>query len=231
MAKPSVTTLNQTLNQFRPTGTLKFPRLVNAFDGNRFSDGKLTAQINLPKTDPEAVAFVEAVNGFHKEIGGMLPVVKDGDVANQKGIKPAPGHWLVNLKATPTNRVTFMDAGRTKISPEEFEDGDTVRFKCNAYDYSQSLGRPGISLWMNGFQLVAKAESDFDEVEGGWTATPAPKAAAAARADTAGGPSEEEIEADRYTGGFDESKQSMSTDDIIASVRARKLAGQGNASA
>jgi hypothetical protein len=183
MGKPTVTELNAFLSKVRPQGILKFPRLTNAFDGHKFSDGKFTAQINLPKGDAEVESFVAQVNGYQKAIGGAEAVIKDGDSLNRKGVKPAPGHYVVNLKAGAQSKVGYYDAGKNRISPEEFEDGDTVRVKVNAFDYTQSLGRPGVSLWMNGFQLIAKTEADFDAVEGGYVAPVAPVVAPAANED------------------------------------------------
>lgn len=220
MTKP-VAALNTELNRFRPTGELRFARLVDPNDGHRFHNGKLTCRVNLAKGDPENEAFVKLVNGHHREIGGQLPVVKDGDLPNTKNIKPAPGYWMLDLKAGPNSTVKFVDAARNKISPSELEDGDTVRVRLHAYDYSATLGRPGISLWMDSFQLIAKSAGDFDEYEGGYVA---PVGSTAAAAPSASGPTEAELEADRYTGGFTESMQHQSTEDIIASVKARNQA-------
>lgn len=212
MAKPNITELNAFLSKVRPQGILKFPRLVNPHDGHKFSDGKYTAQINLPKGDAEVEAFVSQVNGYQKGIGGAEAVVKDGDTLNRKGVRPAPGCYIVNVKASANSKIGFYDAAKSRIDADQFEDGDTVRVKLNGFDYTQSLGRPGVSLWLNGVQLIAKGEADFDAVEGGYVAAPVVTAPAANEDDFTSAP---------LTSVYPEGQDAAS---ILAAVRNRATA-------
>jgi hypothetical protein len=185
MAKiTTIQELSSYLAKTRPQGTLKFPRLVDAFDGNKYSNGKYTCQINMPKGDALSEEVVAAINGLHKAIGGDGVVIKDGDALNKKGQRTAPGQWIMNLKATAQTVIKYVDSQGHVIRASTFEDGDTVRVRITAFDYTQSLGRPGISLWFKSMQLVRKSEGDFDAIEGGYDATLVPEVDAGADADT-----------------------------------------------
>lgn len=183
--KTAVGELNGFLARNLPVGTGKYLRLVNCHDNDKFNAGRYTMSIFVPKGDPAGEEIVQAINAAHRAIGGVEPLpVKDGDVQNTRGKTPAPGCWILTVKAGEKTNLQFRDARNQVILADEIEDCDKVRLKIHAFDYTAKLGRPGISLWFKGVQLLSKGDAGFgvydedDAYHGGGTG-----GAAAARQD------------------------------------------------
>jgi len=204
------------MSDLMPIGVARFPNLVRPGEVGTYHAGKYTVTVMLEKGDPDNDKFAQMVNDYHKSVGGLGEVVKDGDK-----YKPEynAGFHVVTLKHGAFKPPKIVDAKRNPVDAAEIDFGDTIRFSPVVFDYSD--GRlAGCTLYFNWLQLLIKNEPSIPEYDGGYTVTDAPAKAQ---------PSLYEDLEDDDVADEPPAPPAMTTDEVLSAVRTRSRAGRGAA--
>ena len=175
-----------------PLGVAAFAHVRQPDTDGQYADNKYKITLKLTKGEPAAEKFVKDLRSWceearkkqmeawgKKKLEAFDPV-KDGDEKDDAEAKGWAGYWLVTAKSK--NKPNVYDSKKT-IVPDAVKvfSGDGVKVFIGTAPFEQPVqAKGGISIYLNGVQLLSKnsngfnAADAFEEEEDGYVSDSAP---------------------------------------------------------